>query len=78
MAFLMVLFIFPLLSFLFGIIGQMLTKRIYIVVGITFLGWLIATYTIFNDSFLIWVFIYSLLSLIGSTIVYFVQKSKNK
>ncbi|HHX62234.1 MAG TPA: DUF2651 family protein [Epulopiscium sp.] len=78
MEFLMVLFIFPLLSFLFGIIGQMLIKRIYIVVGITFLGWLIATYTIFNDSFLIWVLIYSLLSLIGSTIVYLVQKSKNK
>jgi len=72
----MALFIFPLVSFLFGIIGQMLIKKIYIVVGITFLGWLIATFTIFNESFLIWVFIYSLLSLIGSAIVYFLQKSK--
>ncbi|KUO53658.1 MAG: hypothetical protein APF76_18385 [Desulfitibacter sp. BRH_c19] len=76
MEFLMALFIFPLVSFLFGIIGQMLIKKIYIVVGITFLGWLIATFTIFNESFLIWVFIYSLLSLIGSAIVYFLQKSK--
>lgn len=78
MEFLMVLFVFPLLSFLFGIIGQILIKKVYIVGGITFLGWLIATFTIFNDSFLIWVFIYSMLSLIGSGIVHFVQKSKNK
>lgn len=78
MEFLMALFIFPLASFLFGITGQILIKKIYIVVGITFLGWLIATYTIFNESFLIWVFIYSLLSLIGSAIVYFAQKSKSK
>jgi hypothetical protein len=78
MEFLMALFIFPLLSFLFGIIGQILIKKIYIVVGITFLGWLIATFIIFNESFLIWVFVYSILSLIGSAIVYFIQKSKNK
>lgn len=37
MEFFMALFIFPLLSFLFGIIGQILIKKIYIVVGITFL-----------------------------------------
>lgn len=74
----MVLFIFPLLSFLFGIIGQILIKKIYIVVVITFFAWLIATFTIFNETFLIWAFIYSILSLIGSSIVYFFQKSKNK
>ena len=74
MEFLMVLFIFPLLSFLFGIVGQILIKKIYLVVGITFLGWLIATFTIFNESFLIWVFVYSILSLIGSGIVYFIKK----
>ena len=76
MEFLMILFIFPLLSLLFGIIGQILIKKIYIVVGITFLGWLIATFVILNDSFLIWAVIYSILSLIGSGIVRFVQKSK--
>ncbi|HHT97720.1 MAG TPA: DUF2651 family protein [Clostridiales bacterium] len=78
MEFIMALFIFPLVSFVFGIIGQRLIKKMYIVVGITFLGWLIATYTIFNGTFLIWVFIYSFLSLIGATIVYLVQKSRNK
>ncbi|NLV81927.1 MAG: DUF2651 family protein [Synergistaceae bacterium] len=76
MEFAMVLYIFPLASFLFGIIGQLLINKIYIVVGITFLGWLIATYTIFNDSFLIWVFVYSILSFIGAGIIYFIKKSK--
>ncbi len=76
MEFLMVLLVFPLLSFLFGIIGQILLKKIYVVVGITFLGWLIATFTIFNESFLIWVFVYSILALIGSVIVRLIQTSK--
>lgn len=73
MEFLMVLFIFPLISLLVGIIGQILIKKIYIVVGISFLGWLIATFTVFNDSFLIWVFIYSALSLLGSGLVYYLK-----
>jgi hypothetical protein len=75
---LMVLIVFPLLSFLFGIIGQILVKKVYIVVGITFLGWLVATFTIFNETFLIWVFIYSLLSLFGAGIIYFTQNSTSK
>ena len=78
MEFLMALFIFPLVSLLVGIIGQILIKKIYIVVGITFLGWLIATFTVFNDSFLIWVFIYSALSLLGSGLVYYLKKLKSK
>jgi hypothetical protein len=78
MEFIMALLVFPLLSFLFGVIGQMLIKKAYIVVGITFLIWLITTLTIFNESFLIWVFVYSILSLIGSGIIYFTQKTKDK
>lgn len=76
MEFLFVLFVFPLLSLLFGIIGQIVIKKIYIVVGITFLVWLIATFTIFNESFFIWVIIYSVLSFIGAGIVYFVKGPK--
>ena len=78
MEFLMVLFVFPLISLLFGMVGQILIKKVYIVVGITFLGWLFATFTIFNESFLIWVFLYSILALIGSIIVYLIQKSRKK
>ncbi|HHY91413.1 MAG TPA: DUF2651 family protein [Clostridiales bacterium] len=78
MEFVMALFLFPLISFLFGIIGQIFIKKLYIVVGITFAGWLIATFTVFNESFLMWVFVYSILSFIGAAIVYFFQKSRKR
>jgi hypothetical protein len=78
MEFFMALVIFPILSFLFGVAGQILIKRMYIVVGIVFLGWLIATFTIFNETFLIWVFVYSALALLGSGVVYFLKKLKCK
>lgn len=73
----MVIFVFPLLSFLLGIIGQIFIKKIYIVVGITLLGWLITAFTIFNESFLIWVVIYTILAFIGSGIIHFSQSSKS-
>lgn len=78
MEFTLILFIFPLLSFIFGIVGQVLTNKTIIVVGIAFVGWLIATFTIFNSTFLIWVFIYSLLTLVGAEIVYIIKRIKNK
>lgn len=78
MEFTLILFIFPLLSFIFGIVGQVLTNKTIIVVSIAFVGWLIATFTIFNSTFLIWVFIYSLLTLVGAEIVYLIKRIKNK
>lgn len=76
MEFVMALLIFPLISLLFGIVGQIVIQKVYIVVGITFLGWFIATFIIFNESFLIWVLIYSILALIGSVIVHSIQEFK--
>lgn len=73
MEFLMALLIFPFLSFLFGIVGQLIIKKIPIVVGITFVFWLVATFTVFNNSFLIWVFVYSLLALLGAIVAYFLK-----
>jgi hypothetical protein len=77
MEFLMVLVVFPLLSLLFGVIGQLLIKKIYIVAGITFLGWFIATFTVFNESFLIWAFVYPILSFIGAGIICFTGRKSS-
>jgi hypothetical protein len=74
----LVLIYFPILSLVFGIAGQLVIKKVYIVVGITFLGWLIATFTVFNYTFLIWVFIYSALTLLGSGTVYFLKKLRSR
>jgi hypothetical protein len=77
MEFLMALFVFPLASYLLGVTGQMLIKKIYIVVGIIFIGWFIATFTIFNESFLVWVFIYSALSFLGAGLVCFAGRKRD-
>lgn len=71
MEFLMILLVFPAVSFIFGIVGQILIKKMYIVIGINALIWLIATFTLFNETFLIWVFIYSALCGLGSGIINF-------
>lgn len=78
MEFLMVMLIFPVLSFIFGIIGQILIRKIYIPVCISFLGWLMATFLVFNETFLIWVFIYSVLTLLGSGLAGFLKKKDTK
>ncbi|NLC65765.1 MAG: DUF2651 family protein [Clostridium sp.] len=69
-----VLYIFPLLSFVFGVVGQLLIKNLYIVTIITFVVWLVLTFTVFNESFLIWVFVNTSLSLVGSGIIYFLKE----
>jgi len=48
MEFGLILIVFPILSLLFGIIGQIFVKKGYIIIGITFIGWLIATFVFFN------------------------------
>ncbi len=66
MEFLAALFVFPILSFLVGIIGKLLLKNTYAVVLITFGVWIITAYMVFNSSFLIWVFVYTGLSALGA------------
>jgi len=78
MEFGLILIVFPILSLLFGIIGQIFVKKGYIIIGITFIGWLIATFVFFNKTFLIWVFIYSILTAIGSGVTYFIKGNLNK
>lgn len=76
MEFLMILLVFPILSLLFGMIGQLFIRRVYLVVGIVILSWLIVALTLFNETFFEWVFLYSLLSLLGAGFVRVIQKKK--
>lgn len=76
MEFILVLLVFPILSLIFGIVGEIFIKKVYVVGGITFLVWVIATVTIFNSTFIMWVFINTLLALLGACIVEFFRKRK--
>jgi hypothetical protein len=64
----MVFFSLPLFSFIVALIMQLAIKRRGIVLSLVFIGYLLATFTIFNSSFLIWCFIYTGIA-VGGTVV---------
>ncbi|UYZ36816.1 DUF2651 family protein [Clostridium beijerinckii] len=50
----MMLIILPLLTFTISLILQLLVRKKVIVLSIAFIGYLIATFILFNSTFLIW------------------------
>ncbi|WP_142323635.1 DUF2651 family protein [Bacillus sp. AFS015802] len=72
----MILIGFPVLSLLVGILGYYLLKNIFVPPLIVFLATLFATFTVFNDSFLIWVFVYTFLVFLSSSAVKIFQERK--
>ncbi len=62
----MILIIFPLLTFIASLILQILIKKKVIILGVVFIGYLIVTFTLFNSTFLIWCFVYTGISLVGT------------
>ncbi|WP_262371852.1 YbeF family protein [Rossellomorea aquimaris] len=65
----MVLVGFPLLSMIVGIAGYYLFKNIIISPLVVFLVTLVATFTVFNDSFMVWVFVYTCLAFLSGFVV---------
>lgn len=65
---------FPLFTFIISLIIQLLIKKKIIILSIVFIGYLIATFVLFNSSFLIWCFIYTFISLIGTLIADLILK----
>jgi len=74
----LVLIIFPLLTLITSLIGQFLIKKKVIILSIVFIGYLIATFTLFNSSFLIWCFVYTGISLVGTLIADLILKYKKE
>ncbi|WP_207668902.1 DUF2651 family protein [Heliophilum fasciatum] len=62
----MVLVILPLFTFIASIVVNIILKNKLIVVSLVSVIYLIATFTIFNSSFLIWCLVYTIISLIGT------------
>ncbi|WRP08787.1 DUF2651 family protein [Rossellomorea aquimaris] len=65
----MILVGFPLLSMIVGIVGYYLLKNIFISPLVVFLVTLVATFTVFNDSFVVWVFVYTCLALLSGFVM---------
>ncbi|KOP81371.1 DUF2651 family protein [Cytobacillus solani] len=75
MEFLLVLFIFPIIVLVASIIGFFLVGRRWFVMPLfTFVVFTILTFTVFNESFFIWVIVYIILSVIVSLLMKFIKK----
>jgi hypothetical protein len=72
----MVLIIFPLITLVISFIVQLLIKKKAIILSIVFISYLVATFTLFNSSFLIWCFVYTAISLVGTLIADLILKYK--
>lgn len=64
--FLSVLFILPMLSFLFGMVGQIFIKKTYIVIGVFFLLWIIFAVLATEISLLSYAIAYSIICFLGT------------
>lgn len=65
----MILVGFPVLSIILGIVGYYLFRNIIISPLVVFLVTLVATFTVFNDSFVVWVFVYTCLAFLSGFMV---------
>ena len=74
----LVLFTLPLMVLLISIVMQLIFKKRLVILLITFVCCLIATFTLFNSSFLIYCFVYTFISLLGTFIGDLVTKLNRK
>lgn len=76
--FAMILEVFPLITFIASFIMQLIIKKKIIILSFVFIVYLIATFVLFNSSFLIWCFIYTGISLIATLIADLILKLSKK
>lgn len=72
--FLLVMFIFPVLTIIFSLVFYELTKKKLLTTGVVFVFFGILTFSVFNKTFIPWVIIYSVFSLVT---VFFIEKINN-
>lgn len=74
MAFIVALFICPVITIIYSIIGYSLTKKWFIMPIFTLFLFTILTFTIFNESFFFWTIVYTVISIIVSLVINFIKK----
>lgn len=62
----MILIALPIITFVVSCILQLLIKKKIIILGIVFIVYFIAAFTLFNSSFLIWCFVYTGIAVVGT------------
>jgi hypothetical protein len=77
MEFMLILFIFPAIVLIISIVGYVLTKKSYVTPALIFVLSSFLMLLFFNESFFIWVIVYTLLSGIV-TLIMAVFKNRKK
>ena len=73
-----VLFTYPLIVFVLSLIMELILKKKVGILLINFVFWLILTFTVLNSSFLIYCFIYTVISFLGTLMADLIISMKNK
>jgi hypothetical protein len=74
----LVIYAFPLLSMILGGLGYLISRNVYLIPGVVLTASLIATYTVFNSSFLMWIVVYTTLPYIaGLAVKTFVSRKRD-
>lgn len=74
MEFIFVLFICPIIVILASIVGYLLFKNWFVMPLLTLIIFTILTFTVFNESFFIWVVVYTIVSVVVSLIMKYIKK----
>jgi predicted small integral membrane protein len=74
--FFMILILFPVLSVIIGVAGYAVFKNIFVSPALVFIASMIALYIFFNETFLIWVFLYTVVTLVSGLIVMALSKKR--
>lgn len=74
MEFLMVFLIYPIIVLAASVIGFLVIRRWFVMPLLTFVVFTLLTFTVLNESFFIWVVVYTILSVIVSLIMKFIKK----
>jgi len=74
MEFALVMFILPAIVIVTSIIGMLAVKKWFAMPIITFIVFIILTFTVFNETFFIWVVVYTVISLIISLLINLIRR----
>ncbi|WP_175987515.1 DUF2651 family protein [Bacillus sp. Marseille-Q1617] len=67
--FFLILIFLPFVSSILGVLGFYIFKNIYTTPALVFISGMIAMYLLFNETFLMWVFVYTLVALLSGWII---------
>ncbi|APH03897.1 hypothetical protein A9C19_03480 [Bacillus weihaiensis] len=78
MEFLVIMIFFPIGVILLTLLGFYLTKKSYVTPSLIFVLFAFIMLLFFNESFFIWVVIYTILSIVTTLLVLFIKKLLKK